>query len=275
MTKQPTIAGVILTLNEQQDLGRALSSLQWCNELVVLDSGSTDATQTVALAHGAKFYLHIQDPPFLISDQRNWALKNCDITSDWVLFLDADEEVNFQLQHRIVSEISKSSPFNSYVLTPRYWFLGKWLKRTQGFPNWHPRLLKRSCVSFEGGVWESFTSTALTSKIDIPYEHYAFSKGLDDWVKRHLRYAHFDAIQIDQFHQTCRHSSQRKRRLRILDAYLWKLKPLTRFIYKYLIQMGWTEGWQSLLYCSLISFYDLLVVVSLIQIRRRRLGKPL
>lgn len=275
MNYRPKIAAVVLTLNEEQDLGRALLSLQWCDELVVLDSGSTDNTQQVALAHGAQFFVHLQEPPFLITEQRNWALRNCRIHSEWVLFLDADEEISSALHSHIISAISSGSEYNSYVLTPRYWFLGKWLKRTQGFPNWHPRLLKRSIVFFEGGVWESFSSTAITSRISTPYEHYAFSKGLEDWVNRHLRYAQFDAFQIDEYHRTSFHASKRKTILRMIDSRFWRFKPITRFTYKYFFQLGWTEGWQSFLYCLLISFYDLLVVVKLIEIRRRRLGKPL
>ena len=67
MTKPYTIAGVVLTLNEEQNLPRALGSLSWCDELLVVDSGSTDRTQQIAEEFTARFQQHIQDSPFIIT----------------------------------------------------------------------------------------------------------------------------------------------------------------------------------------------------------------
>lgn len=275
MHKLSTIAAVVLTLNEEHNLSRALSSLAWCDELLVLDSGSIDSTEAVARHHNAKFVVHKQSSPFQITEQRNWALDRCGLRSKWVLFIDADEEVSPVLAEEIHKLISAPSRFNSYELTPRYWFFGKWLKRTQGFPNWHPRLLQREVVRFQGGVWESFSDTALTSRIHIPYEHFAFSKGIDDWLERHQRYSSWDAIEIDQYLSTKTLRSTRKRRLRAFTSNLWPLRPLLRFIQKYLFQFGFLEGWQALLYCLLICFYDLMTITKLIQLRRHRAGLPL
>jgi len=275
MDKFSSIAAVVLTLNEEHNLSRALRSLAWCDELLVLDSGSIDSTEAVARQNNAKFIVHKQASPFQITEQRNWALDRCGLRSKWVLFIDADEEVSPVLADEIQKLISAPNRFNSYELTPRYWFLGKWLKRTQGFPNWHPRLLERDAVRFQGGVWESFSDTALTSRIHIPYEHFAFSKGIDDWLERHQRYSSWDAIEIDQYLSTKTLHSIRKRRLRAFTSYLWPLRPLLRFIQKYLFQFGFLEGWQALLYCLLICFYDLMTITKLIQLRRHRAGLPL
>lgn len=275
MDTSPTIAGVVLTLNEEQHLFRALRSLSWCDELLVVDSGSTDRTRQIASQCGARFVQHIQDPPFLITNQRNWALDNAGLTSDWVLFLDADEEVNSSLAQEIRSRIHSSSFFTAYELTPRYWFLGKWLKFTQGYPNWHPRLLLRSAACFEGGVWESFSGDARVSRISIPYEHYAFSKGLDDWIDRHQRYSSWDAKEINQYLQSYQLLTTRKALLRTIAAHAWPLKPVLRFIQKYILQFGFLEGWQGLIFCLLISVYDFMTVVKVIQERRIKQGLPL
>ena len=272
---ESSIAGVVLTLNEERNLSRVLTSLDWCDELLVLDSGSTDATELIARNLGAKFIVNRQSGPFQITEQRNMALDRCGLDSKWVLFIDADEEVSPVLSHEIQRLISRPSTTNAYELTPRYWFLGKWLKRTQGFPNWHPRLLQRNSVRFQGGVWESFSDGAIISRIHEPYEHYAFSKGLDDWLERHQRYSSWDAAEIDQYLTNRELSTSRKRQLRILTSYLWPIRPLLRFIQKYLLQFGFLEGWQGLLYCILIIFYDLMTVVKIIQIRRTRLSLPL
>ena len=270
-----TIAGVILTKNEEICVAKALASLQWCNEIIVLDSGSTDHTEKISRAFTNRFYQHIQKPPFLITEQRNWALSNCDITSEWVLFLDADEEVSSDLQARIITQISSSAPFNAYELAPRYWFFGKWLKRTQGFPIWHPRLLKRREVHLEGGVWECFTSSAVTGRIEIPYEHYAFCKGLDDWLERHQRYAKWDANKIIEKGKMTPSKPNTKEYIRNLSYTLWALRPPSRFLHKYLFNLGFLEGWRSLVFSLLMFFYELLVVIYVIQSKRLSKGLTL
>ena len=274
----PTIAGVVLTLNEEQDLARALASLAWCDERLVVDSGSTDATVQVAREMGVPVVEHRQPPPFRISEQRNWALERAGLTSDWVLFLDADEQVGPELAEEIRRSIAEPGGPDGYELTPRYWFLGRWLKRTQGYPNWHPRLVRRGSLRFEGGVWECFPAGSRVGRIRLPYEHYAFSKGLDDWLERHRRYASWDAEGILAFRREGNRAALGTRRhlaLRALTARLWPLRPLFRFLQKYVLQGGWLEGWQALLFACLMASYDLMTVVKVIELRRRQRGLPL
>lgn len=278
MVKRQTIAGVVLTLNEEQNLRRALRSLQWCDELCVVDSGSTDNTCNVAAEFSALFHQHIQAPPFLITEQRNWALDNIDLKSDWVLFLDADEEISPSLSEQITSTINSSLAMDAYELTPRYWFLGQWLRFTQGYPNWHPRLLKRGVVRFQGGVWETFSSGIRAGRISHPYEHYAFSKGFDDWLDRHRRYASWDAQQTIEYlnqRSSITLSTRRWRHLRLLMFQLWFLRPPLRFIQKYFLQLGFLEGWQSFLFASMMFFYDFMVVVKVVERLRRNANLPL
>lgn len=270
MNNRPTVAGVILTLNEERDLPRALSSLMWCDEILVLDSGSTDQTQSIAADFGANFVCHIPQPPFLITEQRNWALKNCGLKSDWVLFLDADEEVSEALAYELVSLTTNPLSHTAYELTPRYWFFGKWLKRTQGYPNWHPRFLKRSTTHFIGGVWESFAiPRSAVGQVLTPYEHYAFSKGLDDWLTRHARYSSWEADHLVNYlrdHDATKLGTSRSLLLRIIASKFWPCRPLLVFFQKYVLQLGFLEGWQSLLYVLMISFYHLMIVIKTLYI---------
>ena len=100
--RHDTIAAVVLTLNEESNLKSCLASLQWCEQVVVLDSGSEDSTKLEALRLGAKFFVHKQASPFEIDKQRNWALDNCGIEHEWILFLDADETVSEMLRDEIL-----------------------------------------------------------------------------------------------------------------------------------------------------------------------------
>ena len=94
---KPTIAIVILTLNEEINIERCILSVNWADEIIVLDSGSNDRTTSIANKHGIKSYIHIQEKPFRISEQRNYALDNCNLSSDWILFIDADERISDDL----------------------------------------------------------------------------------------------------------------------------------------------------------------------------------
>ena len=278
MNRNQTIAGVVLTLNEEKDLARALKSLDWCDELLVVDSGSNDRTREVAEQWGAHFVEHIQARPFRITEQRNWVLDKAGLTSDWILFLDADEEVSPLLADHLLSSINSPAAHDAYELTPRYWFLGQWLKRTQGYPNWHPRLVKRGYALFHGGVWESFAPGARVGRVPIPYEHYAFSKGMDDWLERHQRYAAWEAEEIFQYliaHSKPSLSTQRWKNLRIFMIRLWFLRPPLRFLQKYVFQLGFLEGWQAFLFALMMSFYDLITVIKVIESLRRKRGLPL
>ena len=269
------MAGVVLCLNEVENLPRCLASLAWCNERLVLDSGSGDGSRERASDLGARVMEHRQGGRFLITEQRNWALRHGGLQSEWVLFLDADEEVGPACRQAIEQAIRAANAPDGFELTPRYWFLGRWLKRSQGYPNWHPRLLRRGRLWFEGGVWESFTPGSRVGQIHPPYEHYAFSKGIDDWLERHRRYADWEAERIVAYLDGGGSAALGTRRwlwLRRLTARLWPLRPLLRFLQKYVLQGGWLEGWQGLLFALLMAGYDLITVVKVIELRRRARG---
>ena len=156
--------------------------------------------------------------------------------------------------------------------------MGRWLKHTQGYPNWHPRLVRRGRITFEGGVWESFPSDRTIGRITTPYEHYAFSKGMDDWLERHRRYADWEAERIVAYLNTGdQHALGTKRllRLRVLTSKLWPMRPLLRFLQKYVFQGGFREGWQGLLFALMMAFYDLITVIKVIEKKRCTAGENL
>ena len=276
MVNRTTIAGVVLTLNEENDLDQSLSSLHWCDELLVLDSGSVDSTSLIAASHGARFVTHTQDPPFLITDQRNWALHNCGLKSDWVLFLDADESISPSLYAEISAFLLNPKDLNAIYLSPRFWFLGKWLKHIQNFPNWHPRLVKRGSASFQGGVWETFSANAKTGYMKNPYEHFAFSKGLNNWIDRHKRYSDWEAYLTISNHDNLNPSFTLRRSFsRSLLFKLWPLRPIVVLFNKLFLQLGILDGLRGILYCFLVFTYELMIVIKVIEAKRKRLSLPL
>ena len=277
-TNPPDIVAVILTKNEEINLERCIHSVRFCREIVVLDSGSTDRTEEIARRMGVHFLVHIQPPPFQISEQRNWVLDHFDFRGAWVLYVDADEVITLELRSRLLELVNGPTAHDHYLLTPRYMFLGRWLKRSIGYPNWHARLLRHGSTRFAGGVWEHFSSTKPSGYLHEPYDHYANSKGLSDWLARHDRYSSWDAKGAFEYLATGRRESlgtTRKVGIRRLAARFWPLRPLARFAHTYILRLGFMEGWQALVFSLLYAFYELMTVVKIIELRRQSRGEPL
>lgn len=270
---------VVLTKNEVSNLARCFESLRWCAEIVVIDSGSTDGTQAEAERLRARVMVNIQPPPFKISEQRNWALDQGGIRTRWVVFLDADETISAELAGRL-SEVAANlaNSYDAYELTPRYLFWGKWLKRTQGYPNWHPRVVRLGRARFEGGVWEHFSGGAKVGRLPEAYDHFANSKGLSDWLARHDRYSNWDAEKIVAYLSSGDDASlgtTRKVRLRRWAARCWPLRPWARFAQTYIFRLGFLEGRAAFAFCLLYFFYEWMTVVKIVELRRTKKGLPL
>jgi glycosyltransferase involved in cell wall biosynthesis len=278
-TNTADITAIVLTKNEELTLARALESLSFCRRTIVVDSGSTDRTVAVAEEKGADVYTHVQPPPFRIDAQRNWALDSCAIRTQWVLFLDADEVVTAALQDSLRKiATTPGEPHAAYELTPRYLFWGTWLKRTLGYPNWHPRLLRLGAARFAGGVWEHFDTQGHVGRIHEPYDHFANCKGMDDWIARHVRYASWDAEMQCSLMTSGRagnYGTVRKARLRALAARLWRWRPLARFLYMYVYRLGFLDGMAALHFCRRYFIYDTMFVQMVIEKQRAAKGLPL
>ena len=273
-----TITAIVLTLNEELNIIDCFKSISLFDRVIVLDSGSSDSTIPLSRELGAEVYIRKPNGTFLFSDQRNWALDNCSINTDWVLFIDADERISKSRYQelRAISNHPSSEHINGFYLAPRYIFFNKWLRFCQHYPNWHPRFLRSSCIRFSGGMWESFVgldnnkpNSANLGYVKIPYEHIAFSKGFDDWFIKHLRYASWDSkVALDYLESSSDFDSSfisRKSALRVVAIRFWFLRPLLRFCHKYIYSLGFLDGWQGLLFSLLMSFYELLVVIKILE----------
>jgi glycosyltransferase involved in cell wall biosynthesis len=275
-----SISSIILTKNEVSNIERCIASLKWCREVIVVDSGSTDGTLELAQKLGAIVYTNIQKTPYQAAKQRNWAIDNTNAVGEWILFVDADETIPPDLAVEIQKTCSASdNKYNAFKLTPRYLFWGKWMKRTQGYPNWHDRLLKTGEVRFaDGGYWEHFESNIEVGKIIIPYDHFGNSKGISSWIEKHDRYSSAEAEKIVEFLETQEPDSlgtKNKLTLRIWAAKLWLIRPIVKFLYMYVIRLGFLEGLTSLVFCTLYTICEFFVVVKVIELKRKKSGLPL
>jgi glycosyltransferase involved in cell wall biosynthesis len=186
---------VILARNEAINIERCVAAVQWCNDIVVVDDGSTDGTAELASSCGARVVQH----SFVnFAEQRNWAMDHAGLKHEWVLHLDADEVITDSLRLDLISRLT-SPPDNvaAYRMCRKTMFQGRWMKYSDGFPVWIMRLVRRSKAKFEDCGHGEVAVPPVDGQLGTirePFLHFAFSKGLEDWIKRHNRYSTREAI---------------------------------------------------------------------------------
>lgn len=233
----------------------------------------------MARSAGARVIEHRPVGEFSASDQRNWTLENGGLTTDWVLFVDADEVVPEALARCIRECCDRRDGPEAYQLAPKYLFWGRWMRRCMRYPSWHDRLVRRGRVSFEGGgYWEHFRPGVAVGQISEPYLHYGNSKGFEEWLERHGRYSSGDARVALEYLDTRDPSAfdtPRQVRSRQVAARLWRIRPLLRFLLMYVVRRGFLDGPEALVFCLRYAVYDYMTVEKIIEARRLAAGEPL
>jgi len=141
-----SLAIIILTQNEADNLPRCLESVAGFGEIIVLDSGSDDGTQEIATRAGARLYEH----PFEgFGRQRNWALENCEPKRQWILFLDADEVATPEFQNAVEPVIRNANDsIAGFYCCWKMMLDSRWLRRSDSFPKWQLRIVRRGRADF-------------------------------------------------------------------------------------------------------------------------------
>lgn len=240
---------IILTRNEECNIQACLSALDWADDVIVVDSFSTD--DTLAAARHTRQDVRVFQNEFLdFGAQRNWALDETDPRHDWILFLDADEICNSECAEAIERTILNPGEFVGFYLTCRNFFLGKWIKHCTLYPSWQLRLLKRGEVRYrkEGHGQREVTDGPL-GFISQPYDHYGFSHGIEHWIARHNAYSTNEVELILRM---------RREPLTLQDLFFGKAvekrrclkrlaarvpgRPILRFLYLYFWRLGFLDG---------------------------------
>lgn len=257
------ISVVILTFNEADNLPRCLASVAWCDDILVLDSGSTDATIAIAEAAGARVIHRAFDT---FAHQRNHAMEQGALRHDWVLHLDADEVVTPALRNELSAlAASQSARYPVYRVPSRLLLMGRWLRYSGMYPAYQVRFGKREKLRFvdHGHGQRESVAPDQVGTVTAPLDHYNFSKGSNDWLERHRRYARGEAAQalLDR-DQPLRLSqlfandpTERRRALKRLANRL-PFRPALRFLYVYVVRLGFLDGHAGFRYAQMLASYQ-------------------
>jgi glycosyltransferase involved in cell wall biosynthesis len=162
------LSACLITLNEAHNLPRALASLkEIADEIVIVDSGSTDGTEAIACENGAMFITREFKG---YAEQRNFGASQA--ANEWIFVLAADEEVSSELQTAILSWKKRKPKANVYEMARRTWYLGKWIHHSGWYPDWQRRLYRRDTAKFTGLIHEALRFEGAPGRLAGDLLHY-------------------------------------------------------------------------------------------------------
>jgi glycosyltransferase involved in cell wall biosynthesis len=261
------ISVLILTKNEEQDLPGCLESVSWCDDIHVFDSFSTDRTIEIARQAGGRVTQRVFDN---WSAHQNWGLANLPFRHPWVLYIDADERVSPELRESALSVVRAPGDVAAFRIRRRDFFVdGTWLKHAQISP-YYLRLFRPQKMRYERLVNPVSIVDGSIGEIGGYLDHYPFSKGIDFWVQRHLKYADFEARTIIENRQKgARFSIWRAlferdfsvRRFHQKEFfYRLPFRPWIKFVYMTFLRRGFLDGRAGLTYARLQTFYEFMIL---------------
>jgi len=247
-----SLAGIIITLNEEQHIERCLASLKFCDEIIIVDSGSSDRTLEIARKITAKIFSH---PWEGYSAQRNFALQLTQCR--WVLSIDADEEASSDLAAEIDRVFCLPDKYLAFTVPRKTFHSGRWIKHGGWYPNRLVRLFKKGEGRWVGNeLHERWLSPGPVGKLEGHLYHYSFSS-ITDQVDRNNRYSSLGAVALSK-------KGERFSLLKLLG------KPIFKFIETYVVKLGFLDGRRGFMIAVSAAYSVFLKWAKLWEIQGRR-----
>ena len=272
---------LIPTRNERRNLVDCIRSVSWCDEVVVVDSGSDDGTQELVQANGARVVDFKWDG--LHPKKKNWALENVPRKNEWVLILDADERIRPELAEEIRSAL-RQSRVDGYFINRRFIFLEKWIKHCGYYPSWNLRLFRHrkgryeklhsgDTASGDNEIHEHVVLNGTAAYLQEDMLHYAYPD-IYTWIEKHNRYSNWEAeVEVrgegnGEIGAGAGSPLARRRWLRNKSRRL-PFRPTLRFLYSYVLKRGFLDGYHGYIFCRLLASYEMLNVLKARELRRK------
>lgn len=245
---------VVITHNEERNIERCLKSVQWADEIIVVDSFSTDRTVEIAKFYTSSILQHEFDGD-IPQRERGFALAK----SDWLLYIDADEEVTDELKNEILSTIASPHAKDGYYVTRKVCAFGKWIEHGGWFPDYTFRLFKKDKYLAEyAEVHGGFTVRGEKGKLQGFLLHYTYNK-IEDYLEKMNVYT---SLQVSNKLKDNPHINIQP--LKLL------LSPLSHFYRMFIVRKGYKDGLHGFLLACLGALYVLALYAKVWEYRYRK-----
>lgn len=236
--KMPRVSGVITSFNEEHNIADCIESLLWCDEIIVVDSFSTDSTPEIAQSYDSVRFF--QRDYFGAGAQKNWAMQH--VSHEWIFLLDSDERCTPELRQEVEELLVVGPTHDAYMLNRNVYLLGKRIR----FSGWQhdqvARLFRRGAAYYENRRVHSVLHTSgETPVLRQAIEHHMVDRSFDEYAFRLAKYGYWNSAQ-------CWRDGDRT------SAFEVFLRPAWRFFRTYILQLGILDGARGLVFCLLQSY---------------------
>jgi glycosyltransferase involved in cell wall biosynthesis len=248
----PKLSVTVITRNEAANVGGALQSVAWADELVVVDAMSTDETVPIARQYTDRVVTRAW-PGY--GAQKNYAASIA--SHDWILSLDADERVTPELAHEIQATLEATPPHVAYRVPRVTWHLGRWIRSTDWYPDYQLRLYDRRAGQWDGrSVHESLSVRGSTGRLGGDLQHFAY-RDVSDHLETIDRYTTYAAQELHE-------RGERADILRLVGH------PALAFLRNYFLRGGVRDGVPGFLVSALNAYYVFLKFVKLWELQKNK-----
>jgi glycosyltransferase involved in cell wall biosynthesis len=281
-----SISALVLTKNEELNLEECLKSLaDWCEEIHVVDSYSTDRTVEIAERYGARVTQHVFEGH---ARQRSWALQTLPIRSEWVIALDADQRVTAELREELLEAVSQAPEgVAGFYVKRRQVFRGRWIRHGGYYPKYMLKVFRRHAARFDENEFDDRVYVdGRTAKLrnDIieanqkewsisffieKHNHYASVVAAEELDRKEGRSPYF--LKPALFGTPDQRTLWLKQRWMSLPLFV---RPLLLFGYRYFLRLGFLDGKEGFLFHVLQSFWFRLLVDVRIEEMRNKDQRP-
>jgi glycosyltransferase involved in cell wall biosynthesis len=245
MNKQNKISVVICTFNEENNIKRCLESVGWVDEIVIVDTGSTDKTVSITQKYTKNIYHH--ENVAYVEPSRNFAISKA--TGDWILILDADEEIPSFLANNLLSIVGEKNDISFVEIPRKNIIFDKWIQHTGWWPDKHIRFFKKGTVTWKDEIHS--IPTVIGEKLSLDGEANAI--------------IHHNYASISQFfHKNLEIYAKQEANELLKNGYQFDFKdvirfPMREFLSRYFAREGYKDGFAGLMLSFLMAIYHFTV----------------
>ncbi len=237
------ISVVIITFNEERNIERCLRSVQWADEVIVVDAMSGDRTVEICTRFNVEVSLRAWDG---YAPQKRHAVSLA--SHQWILLVDADEEVTEELKNEIREILSSQPEYDGYNIPRKSFFLGQWMRHGGWYPGYQLRLFKKAKASIsQRPVHEGVELNGKSYRLKSPFNHFTYYS-LSQYLAKLNDYTSLDVMnKLDRTHQ---------RRIRWYNLII---NPVSVFVRMFVVLTGFRDGFRGFLLAVYSSLYKLLL----------------